>query len=46
MRQGLARCAAEVAAMDEVMDFYRLAGDVDYFMRVVVPDAAAFDTFL
>ena len=27
------------------MDFYRLAGDVDYFMRVVVPDAAAFDAF-
>jgi Lrp/AsnC family transcriptional regulator len=22
-----------------------LAGDVDYFLRVVVPDAAAFDAF-
>ena len=41
----LARFAAEVAAMDEVMEFYRLAGDVDYFLRVVVPDAAAFDGF-
>ncbi|MGA7657690.1 MAG: Lrp/AsnC ligand binding domain-containing protein, partial [Methylocella sp.] len=41
----LARFAAEIAAMDEVMEFYRLAGDVDYFLRVVVPDAAAFDTF-
>lgn len=40
-----ARFAAKVAAMDEVMDFYRLADDVDYFMRVVVPDAAAFDAF-
>jgi Lrp/AsnC family transcriptional regulator, cysteine-sensing transcriptional activator len=40
--KALARFAAEVAAMDAVMDFYRLAGDVDYFMRVVVPDAAAF----
>jgi Lrp/AsnC family transcriptional regulator len=43
--KGLARFAAEVAAMDEVMEFYRLAGDVDYFLRVVVPDAAAFDAF-
>jgi Lrp/AsnC family transcriptional regulator len=25
--------------------FTRLAGDVDYFLRVVVPDAAAFDAF-
>ncbi len=43
--KALARFAAEVAAMDEVMDFYRVAGDVDYFLRVVVPDAAAFDIF-
>ena len=43
--KALARFAAEVAAMDEVMDFHRSAGDVDYFMRVVVPDAAAFDAF-
>ena len=37
--------AADVAAMDEVMDFYRLAGEVDYALRVVVPDTAAFDDF-
>ena len=43
--KSLARFAAEIAAMDEVMEFYRLAGDVDYFLRVVVPDAAAFDAF-
>jgi len=43
--KALARFAAEVAAMDEVMEFYRVAGDVDYFLRVVVPDAAAFDAF-
>jgi Lrp/AsnC family transcriptional regulator len=43
--KALARFAAEVAAMDEVMEFYRLAGDVDYLLRVVVPDAAAFDVF-
>lgn len=43
--KSLARFAADIAAMDEVMEFYRLAGDVDYFLRVVVPDAAAFDAF-
>jgi Lrp/AsnC family transcriptional regulator len=41
----LARFAAEIAAMGEVMEFYRLAGEVDYVLRVVVPDAAAFDEF-
>ncbi|HUB64715.1 MAG TPA: Lrp/AsnC family transcriptional regulator [Methylocella sp.] len=39
------RFAKDVAAMEEVMDFYRLAGDVDYVLRVVVADAAAFDAF-
>lgn len=43
--KSLTRFATEIAAMDEVMEFYRLAGDVDYFLRVVVPDAAAFDIF-
>ena len=37
--------AADVSAMREVMDFYRMAGDVDYMLRVVVPDTAAFDAF-
>jgi len=41
----LARFAAEIAAMGEVMEFYRLAGDVDYVLRVVVPDTEAFDAF-
>jgi Lrp/AsnC family transcriptional regulator len=44
-RNELARFAREVAAMDEVIDFYRVAGDVDYFLRVVVPDTAAYDDF-
>jgi Lrp/AsnC family transcriptional regulator len=43
--KALASFAANVASMEEVMDFYRLAGDVDYLLRVVVPDAAAFDAF-
>jgi Lrp/AsnC family transcriptional regulator, cysteine-sensing transcriptional activator len=44
-RNELARFAREVAAMDEVINFYRVAGDVDYFLRVVVPDTAAYDDF-
>jgi Lrp/AsnC family transcriptional regulator len=40
-----AKFAADVGAMREVMDFYRMAGDVDYMLRVVVPDTAAFDAF-
>jgi len=37
--------AATVSAMPEVMDFYRLAGDVDYILRVVIPDIQAYDAF-
>jgi Lrp/AsnC family transcriptional regulator len=31
--------------MPEVMEFYRMAGDVDYMLRVVVPDIQGYDTF-
>jgi Lrp/AsnC family transcriptional regulator len=41
----LDRFAASVSAMSEVMDFYRMAGDVDYMLRVVVADMAAYDAF-
>jgi Lrp/AsnC family transcriptional regulator len=41
----LARFAETVGAMPEVMEFYRMAGDVDYMMRVVVPDIQGYDTF-
>lgn len=40
-----AKFATDVVAMKEVMDFYRMAGDVDYMLRVVVPDTASFDGF-
>ena len=36
----LGRFAEMVGAMPEVMEFYRMAGDVDYMLRVVVPDIA------
>ncbi|KAF0131462.1 MAG: Lrp/AsnC family transcriptional regulator [Xanthobacteraceae bacterium] len=44
-REWLARFAETVAAMPEVMEFYRMAGDVDYMLRVVVTDMAAYDAF-
>ena len=41
----LARFADTVGAMPEVMEFYRMAGDVDYMLRVVVADMASYDAF-
>ena len=31
--------------MPKVMEFYRMAGDVDYMLRVVVADMQAYDVF-
>jgi Lrp/AsnC family transcriptional regulator len=41
----LSRFASAVSAMPEVMEFYRMAGDVDYMLRVVVQDMQAYDAF-
>jgi Lrp/AsnC family transcriptional regulator len=41
----LARFADAMAAMPEVLDCWRMAGDVDYLLRVSVPDMAAYDGF-
>ena len=41
----LDRFAEAVAAMPEVMEVYRMAGDIDYLLRVSVPTMAAFDAF-
>jgi len=41
----IARFGPEVAAMPEVMEFHRMAGDVDYLLRVIVADMAAYDDF-
>ncbi len=35
---------AAVDAIPEVVEFYRMSGEVDYLLRVVVPDIAAFDS--
>ena len=44
-QEWLERFAKVVGAMPEVMEFYRMAGDVDYMLRVVVSDMAGYDAF-
>lgn len=34
-----------VVDFPEVVEFYRMSGDVDYLLRVVVPDIGAYDVF-
>lgn len=34
-----------IVEFPEVVEFYRMSGAVDYLLRVVVPDIAAYDTF-
>ena len=41
----LVRFSGGVTAMPEVMEVYRVAGDVDYMMRVAVADMAEYDAF-
>lgn len=36
---------AAVARLPQVMEVNRMAGDLDYLLRVVLPDMAAYDTF-
>ncbi|WP_193181102.1 Lrp/AsnC family transcriptional regulator [Nisaea sediminum] len=37
--------ADTVQAMPEVLEFHRMAGEVDYLLKVVVPDMKSFDQF-
>jgi Lrp/AsnC family transcriptional regulator len=41
----LAKFHSAVADFPEVVEFYRMSGDVDYLLRVAVPDIAAYDVF-
>lgn len=41
----LAHFAEAVSSFPEVVEFYRMSGEIDYLMRVVVPDIAAYDRF-
>lgn len=40
-----ARFAAAVAALPEVVEVWRMAGEVDYLLKVVTADMPAFDAF-
>ncbi len=41
----LANFSEVVRQFPEVVEFYRMAGESDYLLRVVVPDIPAFDAF-
>jgi Lrp/AsnC family transcriptional regulator len=41
----LQRFAEVVAGMSEIVEAWRMSGDVDYLLHVVVPDIAAYDEF-
>ena len=42
-REWLEKFARAVEGLPEVVEFYRMSGDVDYLLKVVVPDIAAYD---
>jgi Lrp/AsnC family transcriptional regulator len=41
----LERFHAAVVDFPEVVEFYRMSGEIDYLLRVVVPDISAYDDF-
>jgi len=44
-QEWLKRFSEVVSGFPEVVEFYRMSGDVDYLLRVVVPDIASYDAF-
>jgi Lrp/AsnC family transcriptional regulator len=44
-REWLERFAEAINTMPEVMEVYRMAGDVDYLIRLAVANMAAYDDF-
>ncbi len=43
--QWLSRFAKAVASFPEVMDCYRMSGEIDYLIRLALPDIDAYDAF-
>ncbi len=41
----LKQFATVVDLFPEITEFYRMSGDVDYLLKVIVPDIAAYDDF-
>ncbi|MEH6727439.1 MAG: Lrp/AsnC family transcriptional regulator [Hyphomicrobiales bacterium] len=44
-KEWLTRFAEVISEFPEVVSFYRMSGQVDYLLKVVVPDIAAYDKF-
>ena len=42
-QEWLERFARAVSQIEEVVEFYRMTGDTDYLLRIVVPDIDAYD---
>ena len=43
--QWLGRFAKAIASFPEVMDCYRMSGEIDYLIRLALPDIEAYDAF-
>ena len=43
--QWLTRFAKAIASFPEVMDCYRMSGEIDYLIRLALPDIEAYDSF-
>jgi Lrp/AsnC family transcriptional regulator len=43
--QWLQKFARAIVGFPEVVDCYRMSGDIDYLMRLVLPDIGAYDQF-
>lgn len=41
----LTRFAKVIGELPEVVEFYRMSGQIDYLLKVVVPDIEAYDVF-
>jgi Lrp/AsnC family transcriptional regulator len=41
----LKRFSEVITGFTEVVEFYRMSGEIDYLLRVVVPDIASYDDF-
>ncbi|MGE4528756.1 MAG: Lrp/AsnC family transcriptional regulator [Rhodospirillaceae bacterium] len=43
-REWLQKFQTAVQDIPEIVEFYRMSGDIDYLLRAVVPDIAAYDS--
>jgi len=43
--QALTLLSQRIGELPEILEFYRMAGDIDYMLRVVLPDIGAFEAF-